>query len=156
MNIDHHLILIKGEDKTASVSAWRFERQKSLVWITFQNQKEYPYKASCVAFFKDPRIVLTDELLVLKDGEPLTGVEQLQFFDPYCRVVYRGGRNELVSAARIRTVASALRTQKSNDCFAYLKQIARQTGLTVEGQNILANSYERSVLSVRTAYLRHF
>ena len=47
MNIDNNLILIKGEDKTASVTSWRFDHYKPVVFITFNGQKEYPYsKAS--------------------------------------------------------------------------------------------------------------
>ena len=44
MNIDNNLILIKGEDKTASVTSWRFDHYKPVVFITFNGQKEYPYK----------------------------------------------------------------------------------------------------------------
>lgn len=37
MNIDKNLILIKGEDKTASVVSWRFDKYKPVVYITYNN-----------------------------------------------------------------------------------------------------------------------
>ena len=46
MNIDHNLILIKGEDKTASVTSWRFDQYKPVVFITFNGQREYPYNTA--------------------------------------------------------------------------------------------------------------
>ena len=46
MNIDNNLILIKGEDKTASVTSWRFDHYKPVVFITFNGQKEYPYNTA--------------------------------------------------------------------------------------------------------------
>jgi len=60
MNIDNNLILIKGEDKTASVTSWRFDLYKPVVFITFNGQKEYPYNTAYVEFLKDPKIVELD------------------------------------------------------------------------------------------------
>ena len=48
MNIDNNLILIKGEDKTASVTSWRFDKHKPVVFITFNGHKEYPYSTACI------------------------------------------------------------------------------------------------------------
>ena len=56
MNIDNNLILIKGEDKTTSVTAWRFDQQKPVVFVTYNGQKEYPYNTAHVEFFKNPQI----------------------------------------------------------------------------------------------------
>ena len=55
LNIDSNLIFIKGEDKTASVTSWRFDRYKPVVFITFNGQKEYPYNTACVEFLKNPK-----------------------------------------------------------------------------------------------------
>ena len=55
MNIDNNLILIKAEDKTASVTSWRFDHYKPVVFITFNGQKEYPYNTAYVEFLKNPK-----------------------------------------------------------------------------------------------------
>ena len=143
MNIDNNLILIKGEDKTASVTSWRFDRHKPVVFITFNCQKEYPYNTAYVKFLKNPKIVELDDRIALKDDSPLSGTKQLQFFGRYCRVVYKSGYRELVESSRVRIVESAFHVPESKNCFEYLKQIAIRTGLAVEGHNILANRYEK-------------
>ena len=143
MNIDNNLILIKGEDKTTSVSSWRFDKYKPVVFITFKDQKEYPYNTNLVVFLKNPKIVELDDRIALKGDSPLLGAKQLQFFESYCRIVYKSGYREIVESTNIRIIESAFRMHKSRNCFEYLKQIALRTGLVIEGHNILANSYEK-------------
>lgn len=143
INIDNNLILIKGEDKTASVISWRFDKNKPVVFITFNGHKEYPYNTAYVEFLKNPRIVVLDERIALKDGSPLSGATQLQFFGRHCRVVYKTGYRELANTSSIRIVESAFHSPESKNCFDYLKQIAIRTGLVVEGHNILARSYDK-------------
>ena len=143
MNIDNNLILIKGEDKTASVTSWRFDHYKPVVFITFNGQKEYPYNTAYVEFLKNPKIVELDDRIALKGESPLSGAKQLQFFGRHCRVVYKSGYKELVPSSSVRIVESAFHVPESRDCFEYLKQIAIRTGLVAEGHNILANSYEK-------------
>ena len=50
-NIQNNLILVKGEDKTKSITTWRFEERKPVVWISF-GTKEYPYNSADVKFYK--------------------------------------------------------------------------------------------------------
>ena len=143
MNIDNNLIIIKGEDKTASVTSWRFDKQKPVVFITFNGQREYPYNVADVTFLKNPKVVDLDEKIALKNDSPLSGAKQLQFFEQYCRIVYKNKHRELVRASSIGVIESALHSPTSKNCFEYLKQIAISTGLVVEGRNILASSYEK-------------
>ena len=143
MNIDNNLILIKGEDKTASVTSWRFDRYKPVVFITFNGQKEYPYNIAFVEFLKNPKIVELDDRIALKGDSALSGAKQLQFFGRHCRVVYKSGYRELVPSSSVRIVESAFHVPESKNCFEYLKQIAIRTELVTAGHNILAHSYEK-------------
>ena len=102
MNIDNNLILIKGEDKTASVTSWRFDHHKPVVFITFNGQKEYPYNTAYVEFLKNPKTIELDDRIALKGDSPLSGAKQLQFFGRHCRVVYKSGYRELVPSSSVR------------------------------------------------------
>lgn len=143
MNFENNLILIKGEDKTDSVTSWRFDHHKSLVFITFNGQKEYPYNTAYVEFLKNPKIVELDNRIALKGDTPLSGARQLQYFGKHCRVVYENGDSELVDSSRVRMLENALQDSVSENCFKYLTQIAKTIGLVTEGHNILAHSYEK-------------
>ena len=142
MNSNEILILIKGEDKTQSVTSWRYDKIKPVVFVTFNGRKEYPYNTAQFKLFKNPKTVLLDERIALMNGIVLNGVERLQFFEAYCRIIYKNNHRELVYASSIKIVESALRLPESKNCFEYLKQIAINTGLIIEDRNILANSYE--------------
>ena len=143
LNPDKNLILIKGEDKTDSVLSWRFDKYKPVVYITYSNHKTYPYNSADVRFLKDPKIILLDDRIALRDEIPLSGAVTLQFFGNYCRIVYKTGYRELTQSARVRIVESAFQSPKSKSCFDYLKQLAVRTGLIVAGHNILAKRYEK-------------
>ncbi len=143
INQDNNLILIKGEDKTSSVISWRFDTRKSVVYITYKQGKSYPYNTHDVKFLKNPKIVTLENRIALKYNSPISGADALQFFENYCRVVYKNGYREIVMSANIKVIESALKSPKSKNCFEYLKQLAIQIGLVVDGHNILAKSYEK-------------
>ena len=142
MNSLDILILIKGEDKTKKVTSWRYDEYKPVVFVTYLGGKEYPYNISQFQIYKNPKTVLLADCIALKNGNPLNGVERLQFFEEYCRIIYHNNYCELVFSSSIKVVNSALHSPQSKNCFEYLKQIAIKTGLIVDGKNILASSYE--------------
>lgn len=143
MNIDKNLILIKSEDKTASVVSWRFDKYKPVVYITYNNGRSYPYNTADVQFFTDPQTVVLENRIALKNAVPASGAISLQFFGKHCRIVYKTGYKELVPSACVQIIESAFQSPKSKSCFDYLKQLAIRVGLVVEGHNILAARYEK-------------
>ena len=147
INIDNNLILVKGEDKTESIESWRFDRYKPVVFITYSSRyghrQEYPYNVDHVQFLKNPQNVMLKDRIVLKNGLLLLGAIKLQFFGCYCRIVYKTGYREVVRSSSIKVIESAFNSPKSKNCFEYLKKIAINTGLIVEGRNILADRYEK-------------
>ena len=102
MNSNEILILIKGEDKTQSVTSWRYDKIKPVVFVTFNGRKEYPYNTAQFKLFKNPKTVLLDERIALMNGIVLNGVERLQFFEAYCRIIYKNKHRELVYASSIK------------------------------------------------------
>lgn len=142
INFNNNLILVKGEDKTSSILKWEFDN-KNIINITYNNNKEYSYRCSDVKFFKNPKVIKLRSQIVLNNEIPMTGAIELQFFDNYCRVIYFSAFSEIVPSSLVRIVNSAFQSPKSNNCFEYLKQVAKSTGITVNGSNILANKYEK-------------
>ena len=143
INPDKNLILVKGEDKTSSIVSWKYDRYKPVVYITYRNGRSYPYNKHDVQFYKNPRTEMVGNAIVQKNGNVINGVEILQYFSKYCRIVYASGHRELVISSNVQVVHSALETEKSRNCFEYLKQIAVNIGLSVKGENILAKRYEK-------------
>lgn len=143
-NYENTLILVKGEDKTFSIRNIRFDRSRRFVFINYKNStKEYTYYIRDVLFLKNPIVEEIENRLVLKDESPLNTVQKILFFGQYCRVLYKNGFSELVNSSRIRIVKSVLSSQKSWECFEYLKSVANQVGIFLNGRNILLDYYNK-------------
>ncbi len=138
-----NLILVKGEDKTASILKWEFDKHTPVVFITFNNGNRYPYNANNVIFLKDPKNIDVANKLVLYKGKNLFGVKMVQIFGYYCRIIYNTNSSKVCSINDIEIKNSALDDEKSRNCFDYLKNIAVETGLIVKNYNILAERYEK-------------
>lgn len=142
-NLRNNLIVVKGEDKTASIQSWKFDRYKPVVFITFNNGKSYPYNIDDVRFLKNPKNISVSKKLVYCKNNIKSGAETLQIFGSYCRIVYISNYTEICFAKDIKIIESALDNSKSRNCFDYLKNIAVKTGLKVNDHNILAAHYDK-------------
>ena len=142
LDFNNNLILIKGEDKTKSVNSVLFD-QSGLIQVTFSNEKIYSYKAANVQVLKNPKITLLQNRIALRNDIPLSGADMIQFFEDWCRIIYRNGYHELARSSEIRIVESALSNPSTQKCFDYFKKTASKIGLTVGEHNILASRYEK-------------
>ncbi|WPO84132.1 AAA domain-containing protein [Chryseobacterium sp. JJR-5R] len=80
------------------------------------------------------------------DGKDRTDeIESYSFKNDKCLVIYKNnGKSYTYNQNKIQIVKSALQTKKAERIFGYLKEIAETIGLkTEEGNNILADSYDR-------------
>ena len=141
-NFKYNLIVVKGEDKTASIQSWEFDRNKPVIFITYNNGKCFPYNTRDVIFLKNPRNIEVSNKLVLCKEKIKSGAIVLQIFNSYCRIVYKTNYSEICFEKDIRIIDSALDDEKSRSCFNYLKDLAVATGLSVDDHNILAARYE--------------
>ncbi|MDE7083287.1 MAG: AAA family ATPase [Clostridia bacterium] len=143
VNSQYNLIVVRGEDKTASILSWEFNSYKPVVFITYNNGKSYPYNTNEVLFLKNPKNISVFDKLVFCKGSIKTGVKNVQIFDSYCRICYTKGYSEIYFTRDVKIIDSALKDKKSRNCFNYLKDIAVATGLTVNNHNILATHYDK-------------
>jgi Superfamily I DNA and RNA helicases and helicase subunits len=82
----------------------------------------------------------------------------LGFNKDKCAVKYKSNNKEyLYSAAKVKIVKSAINSEKSNELFQYLNQIADTVGLiTEEGKNILADSFSKITFIPEYSILANF
>ena len=142
IDFNNNLILIKGEDKTRAVDSVS-AIQHNMVQVTYNSGKSYSYNAVNVQIFTDPKILLLQNRIAIRNEIPLSGADMLQFFEDWCRIIYNTGYHELARSNEIRIVESALNNPSSRNCFDYFKKTASKIGLTVGEHNILAARYEK-------------
>lgn len=143
MDITKYLFIIKGEDKTSNIISWRYDEVKPVIFIRFNNGKDYPYHKSDIRYFDSPRAVDIKDRIFLKKGAPLANVSQILVFGSFCRIIYQSGYSEVCEKSEIKVLTTALQSPVCKNTFDYLKQIAIHTGIKVAGNNILATRYEK-------------
>lgn len=75
-----------------------------------------------------------------------------------CAIKFKNNDTEyFYSASKVKIVKSAINSEKSNNLFQYLNQIANTVGLTTEeGRNILADSYSKITFIPEYSILANF
>ena len=159
MNIEKHLILVKGEDRTEAISSCIYDKGK---WhITFGKGKTYSYNYLNVVWLKEPVISDAAAMVVYENNHPLSGVKMIYDFGEYIRICFETGNNKIYPSSEITVEQSHLKNPRAHDCFAYLKQLAEKTGIKAEdGQSLLKKQYDKitfiSPSSVLAKYLSPF
>lgn len=122
MNIEKHLILVKGEDKTEAISSCKYENGK---WhVTFAKGKTYSYNYLNVMWLKSPVILDSATTIVYENGHPLSGVKTIFDFGEYLRICFINGYQKVYPSREITVEQSCLKNTSASDCFAYLKELA--------------------------------
>ena len=156
MNIEKHLILIKGEDKTEDISHCILENDR---WqVTFGKGKTYSYNNSNVQWLKDPITHSGETIVVYHNNFPVSGVDKIFDFGAYKRICYVTGYKKVFQKHEITIERSCLNNQKASNNFDYLKQLADKVSVTnEENSSFLRNQYEKitfiSPSSVLSKYL---
>lgn len=142
-DIRRKLILVKGADKTESVSYMRIDDSKWVIWISYGG-KAYPYRMNDVAIYNNPEEIDISESIVLKNGFQCHAVDTLLSFGEYTRIIYKtGAKSEVVKSEYVSVVHSALSDDSIKNRFNYFKAVASKVGLVSEdGTNILASRFD--------------
>ena len=156
MNIEKHLILVKGEDKTEKISSCSYKEGK---WqITFANGKPYSYNYLNVQCLKNPVVLDSATTLVYKDNQPLSRVDKIFDFGEYIRICFPNGYSKVYPRPEIRIEQSCLQNPQANNVFEYLKQLAEKVSVLDENdRSFLSKQYDKitcvSSSSVLAKYL---
>ncbi|WP_419878155.1 AAA domain-containing protein [Brevibacillus centrosporus] len=142
MELDHYLILVKGEDKTEQIQEYQYKNGK--FEITFQGGKTYTYLESNVLIYTNPSELDLDKYAIFSQNQMLTSIEKTYCFEKHIRVIYKWGKKEVIPTNNVQIVRSCLSDTKSRNTFEYLKQIASVVSLkSDDGNNILATQYNQ-------------
>ena len=143
MNVEKHLILVKGEDRTEAISHCKYENGKWQVRF-IGNDKIYPYSYLNVEWLKDPVSLFPETTVVYHNNQPLSGVSKILVFKDHIRLFFVSGYKKVYSRHELKLEQSCLQNQDVKNCFTYLKQLASIIRVTNEADdNFLSNQYEK-------------
>lgn len=144
LNIEKHLILVKGEDKTEAISRCVYEHGKWRVTFT-NNPKTYSYNFLNVQWLKNPVSYNPAETVVYENNQPLSGVDKILVFNEgYIRICFVTGYKKLYRRHEITLEKSCLNNPDVNNCFEYLKQLTEKVSVKDEDDSsFLSKQYEK-------------
>jgi len=156
LDIEKHLIIIKGEDKTEEISLCENKNGK---WqVQFERNKTYYYSYSNVTWLRDPVSLLGATTVVYHNNQPLSGINKLFIFGDFIRICFVTGYKKVYSSREITIEQSSLNNSSANKCFDYLKMLAEKDSIeNEEGSTFLSKQYKKitcvSPSSVLAKYL---
>lgn len=158
INLDNNLILVKGQDKTADISKWEYSG--GYILITFlRGGQIYPYSASNVVFYKDPKELDPQEYRILKRGQALKEIVRIQEFEQHIRLFYKNGNHDTLTRSSVAIMPFSLKNSAANDLFSYFRELAHvDTLLGSDGMPILGKRFDKIDLvrddSILSDYLK--
>lgn len=143
MNVEKHLIFIKGEDRTESISDCKYEGGKWQIRFAGSN-KSYSYSYTNVHWLKNPVSLSPKTTVVYHNNQPVSGVDKILVFSDYIRLCFVSGYKKVYQKRELKLEQSCLNKREASDCFAYIKQLAKKVRVTNESDsNFLCNQYEK-------------
>ncbi|WP_346354993.1 AAA domain-containing protein [Azotosporobacter soli] len=142
MNLEKHLILVKGEDKTESISRCVYEKGK---WkIEFGKEKTYSYGYQNVQWYRNPNSLDPTTSVVFQSNQALKGIEKLFVFEKHVRIFFETGLKKIYERHEITLEQNIISNPKAGNCLEYLKQLAKIVGVANgEESSFLYKQYEK-------------
>ncbi|OEF96359.1 AAA domain-containing protein [Desulfuribacillus alkaliarsenatis] len=145
MDIEKHLILVKGEDKTEAIS--HCEKRDGQWHIQFQKGKTYTYNYNNVQWFSNPQLLDTTSTLVYENEQPLSGIQKIINFVEYIRICFISGYKKLYTKDEI-TIERSLNDSEALKILEYLKKAAEKISVGDEEENSFLYKQYNSLQSI--------
>ncbi len=149
-----YLILIKGEDKTNDVN--KVQYKDGMYNVTFNNGKTYQYGYTNVEKLYDPEVVNIKNMEIKISGKHIYNVYQILFFDQYAKLLLNNKESRLCYKSELKINIISV-TNKSEDVFKYLKEIANKLKIKVDDDSsFLGKQFESMIDINRQSVLNQF
>ena len=144
MDARKHLIIIKGKDQTDSVASFQFHDGKCEVVYTSAPNKTYSFQSSNVEILPLKKKIDPAQVIVIANGQAISGIDEILDFGGYYRIVRNGKRDLSFHRSEVQFQQNCLADGKNQEAFQYFKETAAAISLVAEnGINILSMQYDK-------------
>ncbi|TCT15498.1 superfamily I DNA and/or RNA helicase [Natranaerovirga pectinivora] len=150
MNVERHLILAKGQDKTEEIKKCIYDKGK---WqVTFNDNKVWSYGYNNIKWLKDPIIINHENYFVYDNDQPLTGIGKILDFGDYYRIIYKSGYKKIFPRRSIVLKERGLKTKSGQDLLEYLHKLADKVSMKNEEDDysFLSNQFSKLTINPRS------
>lgn len=128
MDLNKHLVLLNGQDKTAEISTLSWNADHSMAYITFQNStKRYTYSSAKISAYSEPQPIDLQQGCAYVDAQPVYAPQAIWDFGAWIRILDYAGKAQLVAPSAFQVVKSGAADQAAEAILAYLAEIAQYT-----------------------------
>ncbi len=144
MNTRTHMIIIKGEIKTAEVKECQYDIIENKWSVTFNQGKTYFYGGENVERLKNPEILNPHMYRIFRGGRELFNIEALCRFRGryavYYHICFENGQEKDCFQDELTLLESCLNQGQAKNVFEYIRQIAGLSDIRNEetGEKLLA------------------
>lgn len=144
MNTRTHMIIIKGEIRTADVKECQYDYIGNKWSVTFYKGGPYFYGYENVECLKNPEVLNPHMYRIYRAGRELFGIEALYLFRSRyavrCHVCFGNGQEKDYLQDELTFLESCLSQGQAKNVFEYIRQIAGLSDIRNEetGEKILA------------------
>ena len=144
MDARKRLIIIKGKDQTDSVASFQFHDGKCEVVYTSAPNKTYSFQSSNVEILPLKKKIDPAQVIVIANGQAISGIDEILDFGGYYRIVRNGKRDLSFYRSEVQFQQNCLADGKNQEAFQYFKETAAAISLVAEnGINILSMQYDK-------------
>ena len=144
MDAQKHLIIIKGKDRTESVSDFRFRDGKCEVIYHSAPGKTYRFQSANVQVLTLKQKINPAQVIVTVNGHTIGKIKEILDFGAYYRIVYNESKNLLFHKSKVQLRQNCLADSKNQEVFRYFKETATAISLVIEDKfNLLGRQYEK-------------
>lgn len=149
MNTSKHMIIIKGEIKTAQIKSCQYDADTKKMNVVFDNGRTYSYAYTNVEWLSVPEIKNPNMYRISREGRELFAIKAIYVFkgkqDTYWHICFEDGSERDYAQCELTIYESCLNQNQSGKIFDYLKQIAYLSNLENEetGEKLLGKKFEK-------------
>jgi hypothetical protein len=131
LDIEKHLIFVKGEDKTEQIAYCKYDGGKW--WVAFYNNStKYSYGYRNIEWYRNPKLLSHETCIVYENNQPLSDIMRILDFGEYVRIFFKSGYNRVCRRSSIIIEKTCTTNRNAHNCFEYLKKLADHTGIKTE------------------------
>jgi superfamily I DNA and/or RNA helicase len=157
LNEEQNLILVKSEDKTASIGFCKYDNGKWMVKYE-NNNKVYTYSFDNITWLRNPKMINPENCIIYENHHPITGIVKILDFGDYIKLLFKTGFKKIYKRTQITIEETCLLNSKASSTFEYLKSIANHVSIKLDDDiSFLKRQYNSLTMisprSVLAAYL---
>jgi uncharacterized short protein YbdD (DUF466 family) len=148
MDTRKNMFIAKGEIVTHQVASARVDDTTNRVEVQFTSGKTYTYMKDNIHWLRNPVVINTSGMKILRGGKPLFQVSEVyEFHDgdtPYWHIRCQNEYKISCPKSDLSISKSCLSDKNAKDVLAYMRDVAGQNELVSEdGTKLLPKQYEK-------------